>query len=117
MLKIRAAKAFGEQKKHYVFIQNVEVSNKQLRATTDLKKCEIVKTLLQDTMKDLKYEILELNEHSEKVEKVTKMFPRNQNIETNIYIVPEKTSRSSPRADKISYKILKRLPKCVNVLI
>ena len=79
MFKIREAKAFGEQLKPYVVIQkkpnetekSVEVSYKQLRAKTDNEKCEIFKTLLQDTMKDHTYEKLELNEQLEKVENET----------------------------------------------
>ena len=77
---MRVAKAFGEQLKPYVVIQkkpneseqSFEVSYKQLRAKTDIEKCEIFKTLLQDTMKDHTYENLELNEHFEKVENETK---------------------------------------------
>ena len=82
MLKIREAKAFGEQLKPYVVIQkkpketeqSVEVSYEQLRAKTDIEKCEIFKILLPDTMKDHIYENFELNEHFEKVENETRMF-------------------------------------------
>ena len=49
--------------------QSVEISYKQLRATTDIEKCEILKTLLHHRMKDYKYESLQLNENFEKVEK------------------------------------------------
>ena len=62
----RAVKALcGDSKKPNETEQSVEVSYKQLRAKTDIEKCEIFKTLLQDTMKDHIYENLELNEHFE----------------------------------------------------
>ena len=97
MLKIRGAKAFGEQlkpvkecgdsKKPSETEQSVEVSYKQSRAKTDIEKCEIFKTLLQDTMKDHIYENLHLNEHFEKVENETKTFLQYENFETNNYCI------------------------------
>ena len=134
MLKIREAKAFGEQLKPYVMIQkkpneteqSVEVLYKQLRAKTDIEKCEIFKTLLQDTMKDHTYDNLELNEHFEKVENETKMFLKFENTEPNNYCIIKvddyeevlnKIRRSSPEPDKISYNILKRLPKFLKAYI
>ena len=44
----------GDLKKPNETEQCVEVSYKQLRATTDIEKSEIFKTPLQDTMKDRK---------------------------------------------------------------
>ena len=69
MLKILGAKEYYVviQKKTNKIEQNVQVSSKQLRATTEIEKCEIFKTPLQDTMKYHKIESLELNEHFEKV--------------------------------------------------
>ena len=71
----RAIKAlYGDSKKPSETEQSVEVSYKQLLAKTDIEKCEIFKTLLQDTIKDHTYKNLELNEHFEKVENETKLF-------------------------------------------
>ena len=70
----RAFKALcSDSKKPNETEQCVEVSYKQIRANTDIEKCEIFKTL-QDTMKDHIYENSDLNEHFEKVENETKMF-------------------------------------------
>ena len=123
----RAFKALcGDSKKPNETEQSVEVSYKQLRAKTDIEKCEIFKTLLQDTMKDHIYENLELNENFEKVENETKMSLQYENIEPNNYCIIKvedydeilnKTRKSSPGPDKISYNILKRLPKCVKAYI
>ena len=99
---------------------------KQLKAKTDIEKCEIFKTLLQDTMKDHTYKNLELNEQFEKVENETKMLLQYENTEPNNYCILKvddyeeilsKTRRSSPGPDKISYNILKRLPKCLKTYI
>ena len=119
----RAVKALcGDSKNPNETEQDVEVSYKQLRAKTDIEKCEIFKTLLHDSMKDHTYEILELDEHFEKVENETKMFLKYENTEPNKYCIIKvddneeilnKTRRSSPRPDKINYNILKRLPKCL----
>ena len=87
--------------------QSVEVSYKQLRAKTDIEKCEIFKTLLQDTMKHHTYENLKLNEHFEKVENETKMFLKYKNTEPNNYCIIKvdnyeilnKTRRSSAAPD------------------
>ena len=63
------------------------------------------KTPLQDLMKDLIYEKLELNEHFDKVENETKMFLQYENTEPNNYCIIkaddyeeilDKTRRSSP---------------------
>ena len=123
----RAVKALcADSKKPSETEQSVEVSYKQLRGKTDIEKCEIFKTLLQDTMKDHTYKNLELNEHFEKVENKTKMFLQYKNTEPNNYCIIKvddyedilnKTRRSSPRPDKISYNILKRLPKCLKAYI
>ena len=122
----RAVKAlFGDSKKPNETEQSVEVSYKQLRANTDIEKSEIFKTLLQDTMKDHTYENLELNENFEKVENETKMFLKYENEPNNYCIIKvddyeenlNKTRRSSPGPDKISYNILKRLPKCLEAYI
>ena len=106
--------------------QSVEVSYKQLRAKTDIEKCEMFKTLLQDTMKDHIYENLELNEHFEKVETETKIFLQYENTEPNNYCIIKvedyeenlnKTRRSSPGPDKTSYNILKSFPKSLKAYI
>ena len=77
-------------------------------------------------MKDHLYENLELNEHFEKVENEKKMFLKYENTEPNNYCIIKvddyeeilnKTRRSSPETDKISYNILKRLPKCLKAYI
>ena len=119
----RAVKALcGDSRKPNETEQIAEVSYKQLRAKTDIQKCETFKILLQDTMKDHTYENLELNEYFEKVEKETKMFLKYENFEPNNYCILKaddyeeilnKTRRSSSGPDKISYNILKRLPKCL----
>ena len=123
----RAVKALcGDSTKTNETQQRVEVSYKQLRAKTDIEKCKIFKTLLQDTMKDHTYENLELNEYFERVKNHTKMFLKNKNSEINYYCIIKvddyeevlnKTRRSSPRPDKISYNILKRLHKCLKAYI
>ena len=77
-------------------------------------------------MKDHTYENLELNEHFEKVENETKMFLKYKNTEPHNYCIIKvdnyeeiliKTRRSSPGPDKISYNVLKRLPKCLKAYI
>ena len=69
---------------------------------------------------------MDLNEHFEKVGNETKTFLQNENIEPNNYCIIQvddydeilyKTRRSSPGPDKISYNILKRVPKCLNAYI
>ena len=72
-------------------------------------------------MRDNKYESLELSEHFERVESETKLFLQNEETEHSNHCVIKvdqyaeilnKTSKSSPGPDKISYNILmKRLPK------
>ena len=66
------------------------------------------------------------NEHFEKVENVSKTFLQYENIEPNNYCVIHvhnydkmlnKTRRSSPGPDKISYNMLKMLPKCLKAYI
>ena len=80
----RAVKALcGDSKKPNETEQSVQVSYKQLRAKTDIEKCKIFKTLLQDAMKDHTYENLELNEHLEKVENETKMFLNSKILKQN----------------------------------
>ena len=123
----RAVKALcGNSKKPNETEQSVEVSYKEHRAKSDIDKCKIYKSLLQDTMKDHTYENLELNEHFEKVENETKMFLQYKNTEPNNYCIIKvddyeemfnKTKRSSPGPDKISYNILKRLPKSLKAYI
>ena len=77
-------------------------------------------------MKDHTYKNLELNEHFKNVENETKMFLQYENNEPNNYCIIKlddykkflnKTRRSSPGPDKISYNILKRLPKCLKAYI
>ena len=118
----RAVKALcGASKKPNETEQSVEVSYKQIRAKTDIEKCEIFKTLLQATMKDHIYENLDLNEHFEKVENETKTFLQYESVEPNNYCIIKvddydeilNKTRSSPGLDKISYNILKRLHKCL----
>ena len=76
----RAGKALcGDSKKPSETEQSVEVSYKQLRAKTDIEKCQVFKTILQDTMKDHTYKNLELKEHFEKVENETKIFLQYEN--------------------------------------
>ena len=123
----RAVKALcGDSEKPNETEQCVEVSYKQIRAKTDIEKCKIFKTLLQDTMKDHIYKNLDLNEHFEKVENETKTFVQYKNIEPNNYCIIKvddydeilnKTRRSSPGPDKISYNILKSLIKCFKAYI
>ena len=70
-------------------------------------------------MKGHTYENLELNEHIEKIENETKIFLKYKNtepkhyciIKVNYYEETLNKTRSSPGPDKISYNILKRLPK------
>ena len=102
----RAVKSLcGDLKKPNETEQSVEVSYKQLKAKTDIEKCEIFKTLLQVSMKDPTYENLELNEYVENVENKTKMFLKYENSEPNNYCmikvddyeeILNKTRRSSP---------------------
>ena len=123
----RAVEALcGDSKKRNETEQSVEVSYKQLRAKTYIANCKIFKTLQQDTMKDHIYKNLELNEHFEKVENGTKMSLRYKNIEPNNYCIIKvddydeilnKTRKSTPGLDKISFNILKRLPKCLKAYI
>ena len=123
----RAVKALcGDSKKPNETEQSVKVSYKQLREKTDIEKCKIFKILLQDTMKDHIYENLELNEPFEKVENETKLFLQYKNTELNNYCIIKvcdyeevlnKTRRSNPGPDKISYNILKGLPKFLNAYI
>ena len=77
-------------------------------------------------MKGHMYENLELNEHFEKVENEIKMSLQYRNIEPNNYSIIKvddydeiwnKTRRSSPGPDKISYNILKMLSKCLKAYI
>ena len=72
------------------------------------------------------YTKLDLNEHFEKVENETKTFLQCENIEPNNYCIIKvddydeivnKTRRSCPGPDKISYNILKRLPKGIKAYI
>ena len=116
----------GDSEKQKEKEQSVEISYKQIRAKTDTKKCEIFKTLLQDTMKDHIYQKLDLNEHFENVENETKTFLQYKNIEPNNYCIIKvddyneilnKTRRSCPGPDKINYNIMKRLPKCLKAYI
>ena len=77
-------------------------------------------------MRDHTYKNLELNEHFEEIENETKMFLKYKNTEPNNYCIIKvdyyeeilnKTRKSSPGPDKISYNILKRLPKCLKAYI
>ena len=84
----RAVKALcGDSEKPNKTEQSIEISYKQLSATTDIEKCEILKTLLQDTIKGCNYESLKLNENFEKVENETKLFLQYENIERTNYCV------------------------------
>ena len=69
---------------------------------------------------------MELNEHFEKVKNETKMSLQYEKIEPNNSCILKvddydeilnKTRKSSPGPDEISYNILKRLPKCIKAYI
>ena len=120
VLKIKGANAFGEQLKSYVVTQKNQMKLKKVMKT-HINKSEQTQTLRKAKYSKCFYMIqwkiiytkLDLNEHFEKVENETKTFIQCENIEPNNYCIIKvddydeivnKTRRSSPGPDKITYK-------------
>ena len=95
-------------------------------AVTDNEKCEMFKSLLSETMKKHQYENEDLQRHFFDTEQKTKLLLEADPNETteDSFLSVEKfnnmlkhTSESCPGPDKISYHLLKALPKNIKAFI
>ena len=104
-----------------------QITFKDKIAITDHEKCEMFKSLLSETMIEHQYENEDLHKHFLETEQNTKRLietePKEITAEKIFLKVEEfneilkNTSKSCPGPDKISYQLLKALPKSIKALI
>ena len=122
----------GKQSKPSPAINNhqadhIYITLKDKIAITDHEKCEMFKSLLSETMIEHQYENEDLQKHFLETEQNTKCLietePKELTAEKIFLKVEEfneilkNTSKSCPGPDKISYQLLKALPKSIKALI
>ena len=105
---------------------HLQIAFKDKIAVTNHEKCEMFKILLSETMKEHQDQNEDLERHFLKTEQKTKFLLKTDRNETteDIFLSVEEfnnilkhTSKSSPGPDKISYRLLKALPKNIKAFI
>ena len=105
---------------------HLQITLKDKIAITDHEKCEMFKSLLSETMIEHQYENEDLQKHFFETEQNTKHLSETdpKKITAEIILKVEEfneifknTSESCPGPDKISYQLLKALPKSIKALI
>ena len=123
----------GKQSKPSPAINNSQADHiykktfKDKIAITDHENCEMFKSLLSETMIEHQDENKDLQKHILETEKNTKHLSETDPKEITAEIIFLKvedfneilknTSKSCPGLDKISYQLLKALPKSIKALI